>query len=236
MKESHPRIPEPDRSELFYYQQYDKLKSLSEGKSWTWSEVRPDVIIGFVPNNNTYCIAQNLAIYLSLYVYVEGRGATIAFPGTEKSYRNLSNYCSQATFAKFAVHVALSGQKTNRRTFNVADSRLPTPWAYKWPHICECFGLKGIGPEEGSPQPGPYMEKHKKQWEEMVAKLGLKAGYMDNDITSPVFLHFCTTIMDFDRQVDLSEQRSTGFTEENTDTKGIWAATFEKFRGAKIIP
>ncbi|TVY42097.1 Short chain dehydrogenase [Lachnellula occidentalis] len=235
LKESHPRIPEPDRSELFYYHQHDTLKSLSEGKTWTWTEIRPDVIIGYVPHNNTYCIAQSLGIYLALYAYVEGKGAKIAFPGTEKSYRNLSNDSSQGIVARFAIHAALTGQKTKGRTFNVADNRLPTSWADRWPVICKWFGLKGTGPEEGSPQPGPYMEKYREQWDEMAAKHQLRDTYIGNPSSSPTFLHFCTTIMDFDRQLDLLEQRSTGFTEE-TDTKGAWWPAFEKFRAGKIIP
>jgi hypothetical protein len=234
LKESHPRISEPDRSELFYYHQHDTLNALSERKSWNWSNVRPDVIIGFVPNNNTYCIVQSMGVYLSLYAYVEGKGAKVAFPGTAKSYRNLSNDSSQDIVARFSIHTALGGQSTNRRTFNVADNRLPTPWAYRWPVICEFFGLKGTGPEEDSPQPGLYIAKHKEQWQEMVKKYGLKDGHLENNITSPVFLDFCTTIMDFDRQLDLSEQRSTGFTEE-TDTKDAWWTALEKFRTAKVI-
>lgn len=42
---------------MFYYSQTDMLTNMSKGKSWTWSEVIPDVIIGFVPNNNIYCLA-----------------------------------------------------------------------------------------------------------------------------------------------------------------------------------
>ena len=69
----------------------------------------------------------------------------------------------------------------------------------------------------------------------MAFNSGMKDGYLGNDLTSPVFLDFCTTIMDFDRQLDLSEQRSTGFTEE-IDTKDAWWTAFEKFRAAKILP
>ena len=46
MKESLPRIPEPYASEMFYYNQCDRLDELCAGKPWTWAEVRPDVIIG----------------------------------------------------------------------------------------------------------------------------------------------------------------------------------------------
>lgn len=57
LKESLPRIPEPFASEMFYYSQMDMLADMSRGKSWTWCDVIPDVIVGFVPNNNIYCLA-----------------------------------------------------------------------------------------------------------------------------------------------------------------------------------
>ncbi len=60
LAESLPRIPEPYASEMFYYNQLDMLAELAKGKQWTWCEVRPDVVVGFVPNNNVYCLAQAL--------------------------------------------------------------------------------------------------------------------------------------------------------------------------------
>lgn len=43
-----------------------------------------DVVVGFVPNNNIYCLALALALYLFLY-------AEIPFPGTSVSCDTLSN-------------------------------------------------------------------------------------------------------------------------------------------------
>jgi len=57
LKESLPRIPEPYASEMFYYSQMDMLAEMSKGKGWTWCDVVPDVVVGFVPNNNIYCLA-----------------------------------------------------------------------------------------------------------------------------------------------------------------------------------
>ena len=45
LSESLPRIPEAYGKDLFYYHQVDTLQQSSEGKSWTWCEVRPDVIV-----------------------------------------------------------------------------------------------------------------------------------------------------------------------------------------------
>jgi len=60
LTEDLPRIPEPYASQMFYYTQVDFLNKHCAGKEWSWCEVRPDVIVGFVPNNNIYCLPQHL--------------------------------------------------------------------------------------------------------------------------------------------------------------------------------
>jgi hypothetical protein len=158
---------------------------MSVGKQWSWCEVRPDNIIGFVPNNNAYCLAQTLALYLSLYRYVEGEGAKCTFPGTDKSWVNRYNESPQDMVARFSIFASLDPEKTAGRAFNVGGQE--DTWKGKWPVICDYFGLKGTGPEEGSPQPGAYIASHRKQWDEMESRYGLKKGSVDSDITHPGF-------------------------------------------------
>jgi len=45
LKETLPRIPEPYASQMFYYYLLDRLTSLSQGRKWTWCDIRPDVIV-----------------------------------------------------------------------------------------------------------------------------------------------------------------------------------------------
>lgn len=52
LKEDLPRVPKPMADNIFYYHQYDLLQEMSRGKSWTFSDVRPDVIVGFTPGKN----------------------------------------------------------------------------------------------------------------------------------------------------------------------------------------
>jgi hypothetical protein len=52
LAETLPRIPEPYASQNFYYNQTDFLTSRSKDKAWTFCELRPDVVVGYVPNNN----------------------------------------------------------------------------------------------------------------------------------------------------------------------------------------
>ncbi len=185
LRETLPPLPEPYYSQIFYHNQIDCLKRLSQGKSWTWSEIRPDIIIGFVPNNNTYCIAQTLGIYLSVYRAVEGEGAKCPFPGTDKSWVCRHNESPQDMIAHLSIHASLHPEKTASKAFNVGGEE--TTWSAKWPVICEYFGLKGTGPEKGSTDPGTYIKEHGKEWAELEEKHNLRTGVVGNDISHPYF-------------------------------------------------
>lgn len=47
LKEDLPRIPAEYAKDLFYYHEVDLLHEISEGKSWSWCEIRPDIIVCF---------------------------------------------------------------------------------------------------------------------------------------------------------------------------------------------
>ncbi|EON67348.1 hypothetical protein W97_06601 [Coniosporium apollinis CBS 100218] len=241
LAENLPRIPEPYASEMFYYNQLDMLASLAKGKQWTWCEVRPDVVVGFVPNNNVYCLAQALALYLSCYAAVAGPGASVEFPGTAASWTILSNDSSQDILAKFSIWASLHPSETGGQAFNVADNARPSSWSEKWPVICEFFGLKGVGPPPNGgsgPQPGEYLVEHVETWRELEQKHGLQKGRVEgNERSFGGFPYFIMTMFNFDRQMDMSKLHETwGDEKVETDAKGAWWTAFERFRRAKIIP
>ncbi|KAK2745563.1 hypothetical protein FQN57_003688 [Myotisia sp. PD_48] len=239
LDEELPRIPEPYASDMFYYNQIDMLTSLSQGKSWTWCEVRPDIVVGFVPNNNVYCMAQWLALYLSLYAAVEGHGAEVPFPGTPISWVNLCNDSSQDIVAKFSIYASLHPESSSGQAFNVADNATASSWSVKWPIICSYFGLKGTAPPADGPGPKPYdyLVEHQDQWVELEKKHGLQTGRVGNDRSLGGYPHFIMSQFDFDRHMDLTKShRVWGDNAVQTDAKGSWFTAFDRFRQAKIIP
>lgn len=244
LSEELPRIPEPWQSQNFYYNMCDWLTEESKGKSWTWCEIRPDMVPGFVPNNNIYCLAQTLATYLAAVKEIEGEGKEVAFPGTETSWKNLSNDSSQDIIARFAIHCALNpGACGNGQAFNVADNSKPTSWSTKWPVICEFFGLKGTPPPAGGsgPAPGQYLLDHLSEWKEVEKKYGLATGRVGNDRSLAIFQYFIMTLLSFDRQLDLTNMHKawnsgSGNGVEEVDSKECWWTAFQRFRDAKIIP
>lgn len=242
LRETLPRIPEPYASEMFYYGQCDELAALSEGKSWSWCDVVPDVIVGFVPNNNVYSLNQWLGLYLSLVAELNGKGAEVQFPGTAKSYEILCNDSSQDVVAKTAIYASLHPDKTAGERFNAADGK-PSSWSKKWPIICEYFGLKGVGPppEEGSagPDPAQVLAEHVDEWKAIEAKYGLVTGRVGagNDKSFSGFPGFIMKMFDFDRPLDMSKtQQMMGEAAEEVDTKTAWYTGFDRYRRAKIIP
>lgn len=236
LKESLPRIPEPHASELFYYWQVDRLKKISQGKKWTYCEIRPDMVVGFVPNNNAHCLAQTLAIYLSLFAYVNGKGSNVPFPGNDMSWTIQSNDSSQDLVARFSIYASLRPEKTGGGTaFNVADREKPSSWSVKWPIICAYFGLKGAGPKADAPQPSAFIQEHRDKWAELARKHHLRVEALDNDLANPKFQNYIMSLFTFDRTMSLKAIRETGFA-ETMDEDSAWYCAFERFRKAKIIP
>lgn len=190
LKESTPRIPEPHASQMFYYAQADELDRLSKGKAWTWAGVIPDVITGFVPQNNFYSLAQWLGLYLSLHREIYGEGSEVVFPGTDKSYGILSNETYQDTIAKESIIASLKPEVSGGQRFNSADSAQPSSWSEKWPIICRYFNLKGVAPpSEGSgPDPAQFIQDHIDEWKKVEKKYGLVTGRVGNDISFNIFV------------------------------------------------
>ena len=206
---------------------------MSASKSWTYSEIRPDVIIGFTPGSNFMNCAQGLGLWLSLAREVHGKGAKIPFPGSRVSWKNKHTDTFQDILGRMDIYAAVNHDKCgNGGTFNVADGEVVT-WSDKWPGICADFDLEGTGP---GPEPysiEEFVKKHSSIWQQLAQKYGLKEGIMEK--FSWPFLYFVMTVFDFDRQYDLSASRSVGFNEK-IDTVGGYKTAFKRMREAKIIP
>ncbi|KAI9896267.1 hypothetical protein N3K66_008439 [Trichothecium roseum] len=242
LKESLPRVPEPHASRMFYYGQCDEMEDMARGKSWGWCEVVPDVVVGFVPNNNVYSLAQWLGLYLSLVREIEGEGAEVVFPGTRRSWAALSNDASQDVLARAAIAASLRpGKAGSGERYNVADCARPRAWRDKWPVVCAYFGLKGTGPpeEEGAhgPDPAEVLAGNVERWREVEEKYGLVTGRVGNERSFGGFPVFIMRMFDFDRHLDVTKLHGLmGDEADDVDIKGAWYTAFDRYRKAKIIP
>ncbi|KAH8678199.1 hypothetical protein BX600DRAFT_451675 [Xylariales sp. PMI_506] len=239
LSESMPRLKQPYHDKLFYYPQLDWLEKYSKSKQWSWNEPRPDIIIGFVPNQNFYSLASSLGVFLSLWREIHGEGAECPFPGTAKSWEALSIDSSADMIARQTLHVSLMPPWSERKgeAFNVADARSPSRWREKWPVLCSYFGLRGVKSAQDCPvEVRAFIRGNLGAWEAMEAKYGLQSGHADNPRIKPGFEHFLIAQFDFDRQYDMSKMYDrAGFAEER-GTLRAWGGAFDRMRQAKIIP
>ncbi|KAE9371307.1 hypothetical protein N431DRAFT_545584 [Stipitochalara longipes BDJ] len=233
-KESAPRVPAPYAEHIFYYPQVDTLAKLSEGKSWKFADIRPDAIVGFVPNHNPMNLAEPLALYASLWKSLSS-STKIPFPGTLESYMHLQSNISSDQLGRFHIYASLHPDLTAGKAFNIADEDKGLSFAMVWPGIAAYFGLEGVGPVEREGRSGEKWVMEKRgEWDEWTRKNGLREKVLEKtcwDFMTVVAGEYST----FDRDFDISEARRIGFTESVDHIKGYHIA-FDRMRAAKIIP
>ena len=177
-----------------------------------------------------------MGIYLSLWKEVHGESAECPFPGTEKSWRALSNDSSGDMVARQTIYLSLNPDKVEKGGgYNVADAKECSSWSKKWPILCSYFGLKGTGPSTNPPEMRKFIKENISTWTRLEKEKGLQAGHADSPLTVPGFEYFLMTQFDFDRQYDMTKMYGTGFTEER-DTLQAWGGVFNRMKKAKIIP
>lgn len=82
LKEDLPRVAEPYASQLFYYWEIDRMKALSVGKSWTYCEIRPDMLLVLCPTITHIAWHRDLPSIFPSLRKCTGRGAQFLFQET----------------------------------------------------------------------------------------------------------------------------------------------------------
>lgn len=225
------RLPPSLSTENWYASFQEHLTTASANRSWTWCEVRPDAIIGFVPNGSTFNLAAHWATYLSAYQLLEGKGAKVPYPGTTNGYESKFNDASASIIGRLAIYASLHPETCgNGELLNIADREKPSSMAERWPLICKYFDLVGVAPVDegkGALLPGEYLQANR----EVLSEKGFKGV----DVWKGDFLDTYGFYCDFDRQLSLKRIREVGF-EEERDPHASWVEAFERFERAGMIP
>ncbi|KAL2062461.1 hypothetical protein VTL71DRAFT_6727 [Oculimacula yallundae] len=225
------RLPPSLSSENWYALFQEHLTTASANRSWTWCEVRPDAIIGFVPNGSTFNLAAHWATYLSAYLLLEGKGAKLPYPGSTAGFEAKFNDASASIVGRLSIYASLHPETCGGgRLFNIADQERPSSMAERWPLICEHFGLVGVPSVDegrGALLPGEYLQANKDVLE--------KKGFKGVDVWKGDFLDTYGFYCNFDRQLSLAKIREIGFLEER-DPHRSWVESFERFKTAGMIP
>ncbi|WP_188815854.1 SDR family oxidoreductase [Hymenobacter cavernae] len=220
--ETDPRHFPPN----FYYSQEDFLREHSVGKAWSWTSVRPDIVVGFAVGNPMN-LANLIAVYASLCKELR---VPFRFPGSLKAYDVLVNVTDANILAK-AMEWVSTHEECNEEIFNVTNGDI-FRWSQLWPRFAEYFGV-----EYAEPITFPlheYMEDKAELWQQMVEQYGLK-NHSLAELAQWPFGDFIFNV-EADAFFDVNKLRRFGFHEMQLDSFTSFRNQFEHLKAEKIIP
>ncbi|WP_089331961.1 SDR family oxidoreductase [Hymenobacter mucosus] len=220
--ETDPRHFPPN----FYYSQEDFLREHSAGKSWTWTAVRPDIVVGFAVGNPMN-LANLIAVYASLCKELH---VPFRFPGSLKAYDVLVNVTDATLLAKGMEYVS-TRPECSQEIYNVTNGDV-FRWSQLWPRFAEYFGVAYAEPITFPLQ--DYMADKAELWQHMVEKHGLKSHTLDELVQWP-FGDFIFNV-EADAFFDVNKLRRAGFHEMHVDSFESFRNQFEQLKAEKIIP
>jgi nucleoside-diphosphate-sugar epimerase len=166
-KESDPRHMPPN----FYYAQEDFLRAESVGKSWTWTAIRPEAVIGPAIAN-----PYNLLMVIAVYALIsKALGLPLVFPGTEQTYNVLYQYTDARILAR-ATQWACETPECGGEIFNITNGDY-----FRWSRMFETIA-RFFDMPLGTPQPFDMelmMADKAPVWDALVKRHNLKPHAYD---------------------------------------------------------
>ncbi|HYF18907.1 MAG TPA: SDR family oxidoreductase [Ramlibacter sp.] len=158
-KERWPRAPH----EVFYWLQEDLLRERQPRSGWTFTVLRPQLILGHAVGSPMNVIAA-IGVYAAT---LRELGEPLRFPGGGRYVHAASDSRLIAQAAEFAgTHEAAANQ-----TYNVVNGDMLV-WQDVWPAIAAHFGMA-----VGEPRPmrlAEEMPAHEGAWRRVVQRHGLR--------------------------------------------------------------
>lgn len=158
-KERWPRLNHP----IFYWQQEDLLRERQSRADWTFTILRPQIILG-------HALASPMNIIAAIGAYAAIRkeqGLPLSFPGGGRYV----NACSDSRLIARAVEFAGTSPSAVNETFNVVNGDVVV-WQDVWQSIASHLGM-----EAGEPAPMKLADEMPGQeavWARVVQRHGLQ--------------------------------------------------------------
>jgi nucleoside-diphosphate-sugar epimerase len=223
-----------NRSEMheqpnFYWNQENHLRALQRGKDWTWSILRPVLIVGYSTGS-----AMNVIPALGVYAALRREaGLDLPFPGGAPRV-------AQAIDADLLARViAWAGEAASARNeiFNVANGDVFV-WENIWPAIARSLAMR-----PGSHVPLSLdrdIRPRESEWQAIRSRHGLRSGNL-RDFVGLSF-EYADYTMGYGRNepgppaiVSTIKLIQAGFTEV-TDTEAMFTRYFAEFQANRLLP
>jgi nucleoside-diphosphate-sugar epimerase len=227
------QIPIPareDRDELksqpnFYWNQEDYLRAKQQGRPWSWTIVRPQVIFG-----DALGAAMNPVAALGLYgAILKARGEPLHYPGgVAHVFEGVD-----ADLAGRAIRWAGESEAARNQAFNVTNGDVMS-WRHVWPAIADALGM-----QTGEDRPFSLAhELHAAEWDAIVRKYDLAAP--DMAAFAGKSLDYVDMLMAGDRVrlpalVSTLKLRQAGFT-EMLDSEAMLRNAIAAMQARRLLP
>jgi len=204
-------------------QQY--LEKTQEGKSWSWSAIRPSVVGGTALGN-----PMNLALLIAIYASISKElNIPLRFPGKAGAYDKLMEMTDAGLLAKATVWAATNPKCANQ-AFNITNGDL-FRWTELWPKIASYFEIPAAEPLQM--QLTSVMTDKESVWKDMEEKYNLEKHHYGK-LARWKFGDFVFS-WDYDFFADGTKARRLGF-HEFVDTEEMFYSLFNDFRQKRVIP
>jgi nucleoside-diphosphate-sugar epimerase len=220
-REDDPRLMSPN----FYYDQEDFLRRQQAGKSWHWTALRPEAIIGYATGN-----PMNLGMAIAVYATISKElGIPLRFPGSPEAYRALYQVTSADLLAEATVWSGVTPAARDD-IFNITNGD-QFRWQHMWPRIARMFDM-----DVADPVPMPlasYMTDKTELWGQIVARHDLLTTPYEK-VVSWSFADFIFN-SGFDNVSSTIKARRAGFA-GCIDSEDMFRTFFASLRDRKVIP
>jgi nucleoside-diphosphate-sugar epimerase len=210
----------------FYYSQENFLRRQSAGKAWSWTALRPDIVIG-IAIGNPMNLGTLIAIYASL---CKELGVPMRFPGPNEAYEVLVNVTDATLLAK-GMEFASLNPSCNAEIFNITNGDV-FRWKHVWPKIAAYFDVEVEEPQTFSL--ATYMADKNELWAEMTRKYQLADHPLDKLVQWPFGDFIFNTV--HDAFFDVNKFRRYGFSDMHLDSFESFKRVFDQLKAHKVIP
>ncbi|MCM3884877.1 SDR family oxidoreductase [Frankia sp. R82] len=224
-KERAPR----DQHDNFYFLQEDALRSLAADAGWSWTILRPQVVLG-----ESIGSPMNLLPAIGVYASLErARGRALAFPGGPPTLQEAVD----ARLLARALDWAADSPAARFETFNVTNGDVYT-WHDVWPAIADACGMDVADPE---PQLlAQAMPPRRGEWAALVDAHSLRApremaDFVGSSWSYADVLFGARGTRALPALLSTIRIRSAGFG-DCIDTEDMLRAWFDRFQRTGLLP
>jgi nucleoside-diphosphate-sugar epimerase len=219
--EHQPRHAGPN----WYFGQHDWMVEFQRGRRWTWSTVRPHIVVGLSLGQPYNCVS-TLAAYATL---CRERGLPFDFPGSEVAFNAITQATDATLLADAQIWSSVTASCANQ-DFNIINPDY-FRWRQMWPAIADFFSIKpGVS---GARPLRESMGDAQGDWERLVSRHRLRSTRL-SDIASWTFGDFLFGT-EWDVMSSMLKSRQHGF-DAVIGTEASFLSHLARMREQRLIP